>query len=233
MSVELTAPLPATLATFPIPLADDKHQDNGPRPQQDYRDVTQSIAVKTPSAWRRVALAPGRQPRRAGCQEGTTGLPVPYIRHQSRRAGAQFHGGAEAFASVAHKTRLPLTIKDRYSASSVAACPNPDLCRARALNVEGKAGLRGSPWAARRGQVTRFYSRIEDLMQRVNILPVSLCKQPSATADSCAPSCRTSPRPVTPGSSCPPGALPAGCWVATTIYLDRKPQSTPAAHIAA
>lgn len=164
---------------------DDKHQDNGLALSKDYRDVTQSIAVEDAirlgDAWR-LRLGASHDERDArkvyywptGSTSGTN-----WLAELMRSLG----GGAEAFASVAHKTRLP-TIKDRYSASLGSGLPNPDLKPERALNVE--AGLRGSPWAGARGQATVFYSRIEDLMQRVNILPVSLCNQPSATATSCA-----------------------------------------------
>lgn len=165
---------------------EDKHQDNGLALSKNYRDVTSSIAVedliRVSDLWR-LRLGASHDQRDAkkvyywptGSTSGTN-----WLAELTRKLG----GGAEAFASVAHKTRFP-TIKDRYSASLGSGLPNPDLKPERALNVE--TGLRGSPWGGARAQASLFYSRIENLMQRVNIIPVSLCNQPGVgAATSCA-----------------------------------------------
>ncbi|MBN9697468.1 MAG: TonB-dependent receptor [Zoogloea sp.] len=160
---------------------EDKHADNGLSGTKRYRDVTTSLAaedtIQVSDSWRlRLGLSHDKRDARevyywpTGSTSGTNWL-VEVVR--------SLEGGNEAYASAARKTRFP-TIKDRYSARLGSALPNPDLKPEEALNFE--TGLKGRPWSGARGQAALFYSRIDNLMQSMNILPVSLCNQPGLSA---------------------------------------------------
>ena len=165
---------------------EDKHADNGLAGTKNYRDVTTSLAaedtIQLSDLWRmRLGLSHDKRDARevyywpTGSTSGTNWLV---------EVARSLEGGSDAYASVARKTRFP-TIKDRYSARLGSALPNPDLKPETALNLE--AGLKGRPWSGARGQAAVFYSRIDNLMQSMNITPVSLCNQPGlSAATSCA-----------------------------------------------
>lgn len=160
---------------------EDKHADNGLSGTKNYRDVTTSLAaedtIQLSELWRlRLGLSHDKRDARevyywpTGSTSGANWLV---------EVARSLDGGHEAYASAARKTRFP-TIKDRYSARLGSALPNPDLKPEEALNFE--TGLKGRPWAGARGHVALFYSRIDNLMQAMNILPVSLCNQPGLSA---------------------------------------------------
>lgn len=163
---------------------EDEHTDNGTTTRKHYRDVTTSLALEDS-----IHLAEDWRLRLGASHDTRDAKEVYYWPTGSTSANNwlaelshALGGGNQAYASIAHKTRFP-TIKDRYSASLGSGLPNPDLKPERALNLE--TGLRGTPWGGAQGQVAVFYSRIEDLMQKVNITPVSTCNQGSLVATSC------------------------------------------------
>jgi len=165
---------------------DDKHTDNGLALSKHYRDVTTSVAaedaIRLSELWRmRVGVShDARDAKEVYYWSTGSTSATNWLAEVARKLG----GAAEAYASIAHKTRFP-TIKDRYSASLGSGLPNPDLKPEQALNLE--IGVKGRPWSGARGQAAVFHSRIEDLMQRVNIKPVSLCNQPGVgAATACA-----------------------------------------------
>lgn len=160
---------------------EDKHADNGLGGTKNYRDVTTSLAVEDSiqlsERWRmRLGFSHDKRDARevyywpVGSTSGSNWLV---------EVARSLEGGHEAYASAARKTRFP-TIKDRYSARLGGALPNPDLKPEESLNLE--AGLKGRPWAGARGHAAVFYSRIDNLMQSMNIVPVSLCNQPGLSA---------------------------------------------------
>lgn len=162
-------------------LKQDKHVDNGLALSKHYRDVTTSYvvedAIRLDDAWRlRLGASHDRRDAKevyywpTGATSGSN-----WLAELVRSLGPT----AEAYASVARKTRFP-TIKDRYSASLGSGLPNADLKPEHALHLE--TGVRGRPWSGARGSAAVFVSHIEDQMQRVNILPVTTC---SATATAC------------------------------------------------
>jgi iron complex outermembrane receptor protein len=71
-------------------------------------------------------------------------------------------------ATVSGKTRLP-SMKDRYSYKFGTAVPNPDLKPERSVTYE--AGYQGALGSRTTFQASVFYSRIDDLIQRVVIGP--------------------------------------------------------------
>lgn len=159
----------------------DKHADNGLTLTKRYQDLTRSLAIE--DSWQ---LAPRWQLRLGASHDQRRASEVYYWPTGSTSANNWLAELSHAltpsdtlYASVAQKTRFP-TIKDRYSASLGSGLPNAGLKPEQALNLE--AGIKGKPWAGAQGQAAVFYSRIEDLMQRVNILPVSQCNQPGLSA---------------------------------------------------
>lgn len=144
---------------------DDRHVDKNPNSEtKEYQDATYSIAledhIQLADAWR-LRVGASHEERQAkevyqwptGKTTATNGLAeLTY----------QFSEKVETFASVAHKTRVP-TIKDRYSARMGSALPNPDLKPETALHTE--IGLRGTPWAGATGEISVFYSDINDAIQ--------------------------------------------------------------------
>ncbi|GAB2182167.1 TonB-dependent receptor [Denitratisoma sp. agr-D3] len=160
---------------------EDKHKDSGFSQVKSYRDVTTSLAVEDAFAlatdWR-LRLGASHDKRDAkevyywptGSATGNNWLAE--LTHTLKP-------GAEIFTSLSRKTRFP-TIKDRYSASLGSGLPNADLKPERAFNFE--LGIKGMPWQGARGTVAYFNSRIEDLIQSVNIIPVTTC---GASATNC------------------------------------------------
>ena len=163
----------------------DKHADNGLTLTKRYEDLTRSLALE--DRWQ---LAPAWQLRLGASHDSRSAKEVYYWPTGSTSANNwlaelshTLHGGAVAYASAARKTRFP-TIKDRYSASLGSGLPNAGLTPETALNLE--LGIKGSPWGGAQGQAALFHSGIRDLMQRVNITPVSRCNQPGmGAATSC------------------------------------------------
>ncbi|MDD5365624.1 MAG: TonB-dependent receptor [Gallionellaceae bacterium] len=145
----------------------DEHAETNPNsPTKSFRDNTASLAVEDAialaSQWR-LRLGASRDQR-------DTDKAYTYVKSDASATNwlaALSHdlaGGAEAYASVARKSRFP-TIKDRYSYRLGTAIPNPDLKPETALNAE--LGVKGAPWAGARAEAAVFHSRIDDLLQTV------------------------------------------------------------------
>ena len=143
----------------------DHHTDKNPNSaNKEYKDITYSLAlednVSLNEQWR-LRLGASHEEREAkkvyhwptGKTTATNGLAEVIYSLDSQ---------AETFASVAYKTRLP-TIKNRYSAGMGSALPNPDLKPETALH--GELGLRGTLGRGASGEVSLFYSDINDAIQ--------------------------------------------------------------------
>ncbi|HEY3432872.1 MAG TPA: TonB-dependent receptor [Rhodocyclaceae bacterium] len=167
---------------FAVHYKQDLHKDSGPAMVKHYRDVTTSYAVEDAfdiaKDWR----------LRVGASHDKRDASVVYYWPTGSATANNWlaelsHAltpNAEVFTSLARKTRFP-TIKDRYSASLGSGLPNADLKPERALNFE--MGIKGKPWGGAQGSVSFFQNRIKDLIQSVNILPLTSC---GASATSCS-----------------------------------------------
>jgi iron complex outermembrane receptor protein len=160
----------------------DLHQDTSLALVRNYKDITTSFAVEDAfdiaKDWR----------LRLGASHDKRDAKVVYYWPTGTASANNWlaeltHAltpDAEVFTSLARKTRFP-TIKDRYSASLGSGLPNANLLPERALNFE--VGIKGKPWEGGQGSASFFQDRIKDLIQSVNILPLTSC---GATATSCS-----------------------------------------------
>ncbi|NTV96654.1 MAG: TonB-dependent receptor [Thiobacillus sp.] len=147
----------------------DEHTETNPNsPTKSFQDSTRSLAVEDA-----IAVAAGWRLRLgASRDERNTDEAYTYARSDAAATNwlaalsRDLAGGAEAYASVARKSRFP-TIKDRYSYRLGTAIPNPDLKPETALNAE--LGVKGAPWAGARAEAAVFHSRIDDLLQTVAV----------------------------------------------------------------
>lgn len=143
---------------------EDRHEDEDPKGNRKYCDVTTSIAledqIRLGGQWgmRVGASYDNRDTKEANKMPTKSTSAVNGLVELTRELGDD----AQAYASVARKTRFA-TIKNRYSFRLGNAIPNPDLNPESALHYE--LGLRGAPWKNASGQVAVFYSKLKDAMQ--------------------------------------------------------------------
>lgn len=154
----------------------DTHREhNVGEPTRRYRDRTMSFGFEdTYQATARLAVVAGvSYDRRHGVhaedlQNGAVSeLPSTSSGSWNPQAAVLFdlRSAGSLRASVAHKSRFP-TIKDRYSYRLGTAIPNPDLEAERAWHGELAYARPAFGGATVRGSI--FYSRIDDLIQRVD-----------------------------------------------------------------
>lgn len=121
----------------------------------------------------------------SGDQQRTSeanGLPTPRASalnavlglFHDRQSGGQFH------FTFARRTRLP-TLRDRYSYRMGRSIPNPELLAEEALHLE--AGYRGAETAQARFAVAAFYSRLDNAVEPVFLLPNQFQLQNVGTVD--------------------------------------------------
>jgi len=153
---------------------EDKHKDSSLALVKSYKDETTSLAVEDAfDLIKDLRLRLGASHDKRDAKE-VYFWPTGSVSANNWLAELthSFSNGTEVFTSLARKTRFP-TIKDRYSASLGSGLPNAGLKPERALNFE--LGIKGSPWQGGQGTATFFHSRINDVIQSVNIVPVSSC----------------------------------------------------------